>query len=189
MKFQSRPVRAAAAAPPLPLADLGNIVIVCRKPYPAYKGLDLLLARFRAAGPFEILSEAWERVLGYGCAELDGRPLFELIHLPRRSVRGLMLMVLDESEPCPIVFGLSRKDGTQVHLQWYRRFDAYDERVFIAGEPLARDPLASAPTYPVVCRLSRIREDRPRTLTFPARRPPQGPARRLPGKSPGAIRR
>jgi PAS domain S-box-containing protein len=154
MKFQSRAVRRSASL--LPLTDLSDIVIACRKPYPAYKGLDVLLARFGRAGPFEILSAAWERVLGYGRAELDGRPLFELIHLPRRSARMLICMVLDESEPCPIAFSLSRKDGTQVPLQWYRRFDAYDARVFIAGDPLTGDPLAGARsprslTAPEVC--------------------------------------
>lgn len=162
MKFQSRAVRPSASL--LTLTDLANMVIACRQPYPAYKGLDLLLASFGRAGPFEILSAAWERVLGYGCAELDGRPLFELIDLPRRSARGLILMVLDESEPCPIAFSLSRKDGTQVPLQWYRRFDAYDARVFMAG-----DPLAGGPTYPVVCRAQGTGRGAPspRSLTAP----------------------
>lgn len=177
MKSPSRAVRPPASL--LPLTDLDNIVIACRKPYPAYERLDLLLARFGRTGRFEVLSAAWERVLGYGRAELDGRPLFELIVLPRRSARRLILMLLDESEPCPIAFSLSRKDGTQVPLQWYRRFDAYDARVFIAGDPLAGDPLAgdphsgdslvSGPTYPVICSAQGARRGAPsrRSLTAP----------------------
>jgi PAS domain S-box-containing protein len=167
MKSPSRAVRPPASL--LPLTDLDNIVILCRKPYPAYERLDLLLACFGRTGRFEVLSAAWERVLGYGCAELDGRPLFELIHLPRRSARRLILMLLDESEPCPIAFSLSRKDGTQVPLQWYRRFDAYDARLFIAGDPLAGDPLVSGPTYPVICSAQGTRRgaSSPRSLTAP----------------------
>ena len=167
MKSPSQAVRGPASL--LPRTAVDNIVIACRKPYPAYERLDLLLARFGRTGRFEILSAAWERVLGYGCAELDGRPLFELIHLPRRSARRLILMVLDENEACPIAFSLSRKDGKQVPLQWYRRFDAYDERIFIAGDPLAGAARASAPRYPVVCRAQATRRGAPaqRSLTAP----------------------
>jgi PAS domain S-box-containing protein len=167
MKFQVRAIRRSASL--LPLTDLDNIVIARRKPCPAYGGLDLLLARFGRAGSFEILSAAWERVLGYGRAELDGRPLLGLIQLPRRSAHRLVLMLLDESEPCPIAFSLTRKDGTEVQLQWYRRFDAYDESVFIAGDPLAGDPLAGGLTYPVVCRAQGKRRGAPspRSLTAP----------------------
>ena len=48
-------------------------------------------------------------------------------------------MLLDEREPCPIAFSLTCKSGGHVPLQWYRRFDPYDERLFIAGEPIGHD--------------------------------------------------
>src|SRR4051812_2627015 len=126
---------------------MDDIILVCRKPYPAYDRLDLLLARISRAGRCELLSPGWERVLGYSGAELNASSLFDLIHLPATSARRLMQMIWDESEPCPIAFGLTCKGGGHIALQWYRRFDRYDERLYLLGEPVQRGT-----AYPVLCR-------------------------------------
>jgi len=116
---------------------MNDIVLTCPARYP-YDRLDLLLARVSRRGRFELLSAAWERVLGYGRAELQGLSLFMLIHLPPSCARRLVRVLLDERDACPLVFSLATKSGTRVSLQWYRRFDAYDEQVFIAGDRVRR---------------------------------------------------
>ncbi len=115
------------------VADREDVVVVCRKPYPAYTGLDVLLARVHADGRFELLSEAWEAILGFRGEELDGKSLFTLLPLDERSARALLRRITDPREPDPLVFEIVCKSAGPLRMHWHRRFDEYTDTVFIAG--------------------------------------------------------
>lgn len=116
------------------VADRDDVVVVCRKPFPAYAGLDVLLARIDADGRFELLSAAWEQALGFRCAELNGRSLFALLLIDEPSARALLRRITDPAEAEPLVFDVRCKGGQSLRMRWHRRFDQYAEAVYIAGQ-------------------------------------------------------
>ena len=122
------------------VADREDVVIVCSKPFSAYAGLDVLLARIHADGRFEVLSAAWEQALGFRCEELDGSSLFELLPLDEASARALLRRITDPGEPEPLVFDVRCKSAGPLRVRWHRRFDQYADAVFIAG---LRDPASA----------------------------------------------
>ncbi len=124
------------------VADREDVVIVCRKPYPAYTGLDVLLARVHADGRFELLSEAWEAILGFRGEELDGKSLFALLPLDRRAARALLKRITDPGEPEPLAFEVRCKSAGPLRMRWHRRFDEYTDTLFLAG---LRNAQAGAP--------------------------------------------
>ncbi len=115
------------------VADMEDVVVVCAKPFSAYAGLDVLLARIHADGRFEVLSAAWEQALGYRCEELDGSSLFDLLPFDEASARALLRRITDPRESDPLVFDVRCKGAAPLRMRWHRRFDPYADAVFIAG--------------------------------------------------------
>ena len=123
-------------APPFFWVPLDSIVFHCPDPYPSYVRAAVLLARFDAGGRFRLLSVAWEALLGFRPGELHGRPLLALLPQERRAMAAAALRrMLSPAEADPIALELARRDGTLLRMGCYRRFDPYDETLFIAGEP------------------------------------------------------
>ena len=125
-------------------AELDDVVIQCRRPYPPYGRFDVCLASLHRDGRFELLSTAWEATLGFGPRELQGRALSALLPPDRRSGRSVLRRMMDPDEPEPLGLDLLRRDGGTQHMHCYRRFDDYGASLFIACEAL-----------PVICRRCR----------------------------------
>ena len=122
--------------PPFFRVPLESVVFHCPNPYPAYVRAEVLLARFDAGGRFRLLSVAWELLLGFPRGELHGRALLALLPQERRATAAAALRrMLSPAEADPIALDLARRDGTLLRMGCYRRFDPYDEALFIAGEP------------------------------------------------------
>ncbi|TAK81585.1 MAG: hypothetical protein EPO20_26175 [Betaproteobacteria bacterium] len=109
------------------------MTIICSKPFSVYAGLDVLLARIRGDGRFEVLSAAWEEALGFPCEELNGSSLFRLLAFDEASARALLRRITDPAEPEPLVFEVRCKGAAPIRMCWHRRFDEYADAVFIAG--------------------------------------------------------
>lgn len=125
-----------ARVPPFFCVPLDAVVFQCPDPYPAYVRADVLLARFDAGGRFRLLSVAWEALLGFHRGELHGRGLLALLPQERRGAAALALgRMLSPAEADPVALELARRDGTLLRMRCYRRFDPYDETLFIACEP------------------------------------------------------
>jgi hypothetical protein len=116
------------------VADRDDVIVVCRKPFSVYAGLDILLARIHGDGRFEVLSAAWEGVLGFRCDELNGSSLFALLPFDEASARALLRRITDPAEPEPMVFEVRCKGAAPVRMRWHRRFDQYANAMFIAGQ-------------------------------------------------------
>ena len=120
-----------SAFPPFALEQ---VTVSCRKPCPPYGRYAVCLACLYRDGRFELLSGAWESMLGFTPGELDGRRFASLV-ARGRSGRAVLRRIVDEREPDPLHLELRCKNGASLPLAVYRRFDAYDGSVFIAGTP------------------------------------------------------
>ena len=82
---------------------------------------DLLCIR-DASGRFVRVNRAWETVLGYTMAELEGAPLLPLIHPDDvAATRGHMQRIHSEEEVIGFINRYRGKDGEYRHLEWKAR--------------------------------------------------------------------
>lgn len=122
--------------PPFICIAADRVVLYCRLPYPRYVRSDVFLARLMPSGALQLLSGAWERVLGFGRGELNGRRLLDMLPPARRALGEAALRhLLSPEQADPVTIELVRRDGTTLRMHCHRRFDPYDATLFIAGEP------------------------------------------------------
>jgi hypothetical protein len=93
---------------------------------------NVLLARAGFDGTLELLSAAWETVLGYRCREFGGKTLCQLTgsSTPAAAVAA----ILDQENTDPVELTLRCRNGRPKRLHLHRRFDDADQKVFIVAE-------------------------------------------------------
>jgi PAS domain-containing protein len=120
------------------LADL--MLVLCANPGKACAQSRVMLARVRPAGIFELLTAAaWARALGYSPDELSGRSLRELMGLEHRAAGEIVAALLDRDDARPLDVALRCKDERRKFFRFHRRFDAYEEVMFVVADELAGD--------------------------------------------------
>jgi hypothetical protein len=107
-----------------------------------YEWSQVLLARASFSGTLELLTAAWERVLGYGRHELEGKTLCELMDADEDAAAEVVLAILDERTIDPVDLTLRGRAGELKCLRLHRRLDEYGRLIMIVAE---EDPA------PVVC--------------------------------------
>lgn len=112
----------------LDLGDLSGIVVSCPQPF---RPSDVCLACLHADGRLELLTGAWESLLGYERRELDGRALHTLLSRGCDAVRPL----LDPDEPDPVLVDVIVSGGGARTLEVHRRLDDYEPSLYLACEP------------------------------------------------------
>jgi hypothetical protein len=101
-----------------------------------------MLARVRRGGLFELLTAAaWTRALGYLPEELARKSLRELMPPDRRSAGKVIAALVDEEDAQPLEVTLQCKDRRRKRFRLYRRFDPYDEAVFVVADDVSDGPL------------------------------------------------
>ena len=118
----------------LELADVNDIVISCRLPFRTH---EVCLACLHGDARLELLTGAWESVLGLNQAELDGRRLYSLLAGDRDAALGRLL---DPLAPEPVLMDVRMKDGAVRSLGIYRHFDPYEPSLYFACEPFENSP-------------------------------------------------
>jgi hypothetical protein len=127
-----------------------------------YEWSNILLAKVRFSGTFELMTSAWETLLGYARHEFAGKTLRELMGLRERIPITAIAAILDERNPAPVDLNVCCRNGQVKSLRLHRRFDRDERAVYILAEetgehgPAARPPgagLRNAPT------------DQPRSIT------------------------
>ncbi len=116
----------------LNLRDADDIVISCPQPF---RASDVCLACLHADGRLALLTGAWESVLGYTHAELDGRNLYSLLAYGRDDARQVVRHLLDAQDPDPLRLDVIVKGGHTRTLGVHRRFDPYEPALYLACEP------------------------------------------------------
>lgn len=134
MGYEGAPFIAAPRATRVP-ADM--IVALCLKPGTACEQSDVMLARLRPSGIFELLSSAaWARTLGYAPEELGGKSLHELMP-EESSTADVVAALLDTSAVEPLDVTLRCKDERHKYFRFHRRFDPHGESIFVVADELS----------------------------------------------------
>jgi PAS domain-containing protein len=117
------------------LADL--MLVLCVNPGRTCAQSDVMLARLRLCGIFELLTVgAWARALGYGPQELSGKSLRELMSLERPAGEIVAaLLATDVAEPVDVT--LRCKDERRKRLRFHRRFDADEQAIFVVADEVS----------------------------------------------------
>jgi PAS domain-containing protein len=106
-------------------------------PEDGYEWSTLLLAKANCDGTLELLTRAWERLLGYGRRELDGKALSELM-VAERSADGLIApavaAIFDERSMASVDLTLRCRSGARKSLRLHRRLHASAHAIYIVGE-------------------------------------------------------
>ncbi|MDA0672795.1 MAG: PAS domain-containing protein [Cyanobacteria bacterium] len=95
--------------------------------------LDLdLLCIADLQGHFRRVNRAWERILGYGVAELEGQRFLDFVH-PDDVTDTLttMAQLADQSEVLAFVNRYRCRDGSYRHIEWYSR--PYGDLIYAAA--------------------------------------------------------
>jgi hypothetical protein len=110
---------------------------LCASPGKTCEKSALMLARVLPGGIFELLSaEAWARALGYPPHELRGKWLHDLMP-PEESAAGeVVAALLDETDCLPLEVTLRCKDQRRKCFRLHRRFDAYEQAMFVLADEL-----------------------------------------------------
>jgi hypothetical protein len=116
------------------LADL----ILCVSAAKTCAESGVMLARIRKSGMLELLTAAaWARALGYLPDELSGKSLRALMALEKRTAAEVVAALLDEEDIQPLEVTLRCKDGRRKCFRFYRRFDPYEQAVFVVADEVS----------------------------------------------------
>src|SRR4030095_13849553 len=99
-----------------------------------YKKSNVLLARAHFSGTLELMTAAWERLLGYGRQEFEGKTLCQLMGAKKPLATNAVAAILDELNPGPVDLKVRCRDGQGKCLRLHRRFDPYERAVYILAE-------------------------------------------------------
>lgn len=104
----------------------------------------VMLACVRRSGSFELLTPApWTRALGYLPQELSGKSLRELMQLEQRAAGEVVAALLDEEDARPLEVMLRCKDERRKCFRFYRRFDPYEQAVFVVADEVPEGRIAT----------------------------------------------
>jgi PAS domain S-box-containing protein len=103
-----------------------------------YEWSQVLLARASFGGRLEFLTAAWERVLGYGRHELEGKTLRQLMGADDDAAAEVIGAILEERTMDPVDVTLRSRAGEAKVLRLHRQLDEYGGRIMIVAE---EDPL------------------------------------------------
>jgi hypothetical protein len=98
-----------------------------------YEWSTVLLARAHLNGILELLSAGWERVLGYGRDEINGKTLCQLMGDKARAALAVAA-ILDERNMQPVSLRLCCRDGLGKHFRLHRRYDKRKRVMCIVAE-------------------------------------------------------
>lgn len=117
------------------LADL--MLVLSVNPGKACEESDVMIARVRSSGLFELLSAAaWARALGYTTDELSGKPFCELMPLEKPAAGRVVAALLDNRDAQPLDVTLRCKDEQPKRFRFHRRFDSYQDALYVVADEL-----------------------------------------------------
>lgn len=115
------------------LSDL--VLVLCASPGTACTESEVMMARVRPGGLFELLSaDAWARTLGYAPEELCGKSLRELIARP--AAGPIVSALLDREDAQPLDITLRCKDAQSKRFRLHRRLDPYQDATYVVADEL-----------------------------------------------------
>ena len=118
---------------------LGDLILVlCSTPGRTCEKSDLMMARVRPSGLFELLSAAaWARALGYTPDELVGMPLSELMPLEKPAAGALVAALINRKDSGSLEVTLRCKDKRRKSFKLHRRFDPYQDTMYVVADEVS----------------------------------------------------
>jgi hypothetical protein len=104
----------------------------------------VLLAKAHGDGTLMLLTAAWERFLGYGRREFEGKTLRQLTGSSASAVAGMVVAILDRRDMQPVDVALRSRAGEAKGLRLHRRLDPHTGRIFIVAEEIAASRVRAA---------------------------------------------
>lgn len=117
-----------------PIRPVDFTLVVHVSPGDTYEWSKVLLARAHFNGTLELLTAAWERVLGYGRHEIKGKTLCQLMGSSPAAAAEGVAAILDERNPEPVDLNVRCRDGRAKCLTLHRRFAPHERMVYIVAE-------------------------------------------------------
>lgn len=128
------------------LRDL--VMVPCASPGKTFAASELMMARLRPSGRFELLSAAaWARSLGYALDELSGKSFCELMPLDQPAAGKLVDALLDRKDVRSLDVTLRCKDQRRKFFRFHRRFDPYGDTMYVVADEVAEAPAAPFRAY------------------------------------------
>jgi PAS domain-containing protein len=106
-------------------------------PQDGYEWSAILLAKANFDGTLELLTRAWERLLGYGRHELDGKALRALMAADREAdslIASAVAAIFDEHSTASVELTLRCRSGERKLLRLHRRLEPGTGTIYIVGE-------------------------------------------------------
>lgn len=108
-----------------------------------YELSNVLLAKAGFDGELKLLSRGWERVLGFGPGELEGKTLLHLMWSNPRNAAAAVAAILGRMDRGAVDLRLRCRDGRGKGLKLHRRYVRSEQVIYIVGEELPADPAAA----------------------------------------------
>lgn len=103
----------------------------------SYEMSKVLLATADFDGTLQLLTLGWERALGYGRGELQGKTLAHLLWSDRGATAAAVAAILDKLDMRPVDLRIRCRDGRAKCLRLNRRYDKPGHSMRIVAEEIA----------------------------------------------------
>ena len=100
----------------------------------SYESSKVLLAKAGFDGTLQLLTSAWERVLGYGREEFRDKTLFHFMWSDPRSTAAAAVAIMDELNMGCVDLRLRCRDGGGKCLTLHRLYDKDEHMMYIVAE-------------------------------------------------------
>jgi hypothetical protein len=100
----------------------------------SYEMSKVLLARASFDGTLQLLTSGWERVLGYGRGEINGKTLLQLMWCNARNAAAAVAAILDRLNMEPVDLRVRCRNGLGKCLRLYRQYDRDEHMMYIVAE-------------------------------------------------------
>lgn len=110
----------------------------------SYEMSKVLLATADFDGTLQLLTSGWERVLGYGREELEGKTLGALMGSARRAAAAVAA-ILDRLNMRPVDLRVRCRNGRGKCLRLNRLYDKREHMMYIVAEETADNLMAVHP--------------------------------------------
>ena len=99
-----------------------------------YELSSVLLATADFDGTLQLLTSGWERLLGSGREELEGKTLADLLWRDRGSAAAGVAAILGRLDMGPVDLRVRCRDGAGKCLRLHRRYDQHEQMMYIVAE-------------------------------------------------------
>ena len=120
----------------------------------SYESSNVLLAKAGFDGTLQLLTSAWERMLGYERKEFRGKTLLDFMWSNARSAAAAAAAILDQPNMSPVDLRLRCKNGRGKCLTLHRLYDKDEYTMYIVAEEVSVKS-ATAPARVICARQER----------------------------------